>query len=280
MPLFEYTKITYMSNTTYEAEVIAVAIHKGGVAKTTSVINIGASLARKGFKTLILDCDPQCNASSVYKTFLSEGVGTVFDLMEDAEVKPTHIKENLFIIPADLRMEAGEIYFGSRIAKESILSQAIEPYFSQFDYILIDTPPSLGLFTKNALAASDFVLMPLNPEKFAVEGYIQMEGLVKDIKKQLNPDLEILGMFFSKTKRTIVHTDLMEEVRGEVKFHVFDTHISEKAAVSECVVLGHDIESYAEMKKEEGDKNIKFSAPAKENLALVNEILERIETYS
>jgi chromosome partitioning protein len=265
----------------YQAEVISVALHKGGAGKTTSVINIAGGLAKMGKKTLILDCDPQCNSSSVFRDFLSDGSGTIFDLMNGVEVTPAQVKENLFIVNADGRMEEGEVHFGSKMAKESILAKKIEPFISQFDFIIIDTPPSLGIFTKNALTASDFMLMPLNPEKFSVDGYIKMKKLAVDIKDQLNPDLEILGLFFSKTKRTMLHADLMDEVRENPDFYIFKSEISEKAAVSECVLVGEDIQSYAESKKnKKGKIETKFSIPAQEVAALVDEILKRIKTYN
>ena len=267
-----------MSNT-YQAEVITIAIHKGGSGKTTSVINLAAGFAREGKKTLILDCDPQCNTSSVYNRPQIAGSGTLFDLMEGGDVTPSFIKDNLYLIPADGRMEEGEVYFGGKLAKESILAKKIEPFISQFDIIILDTPPSLGIFTKNALTAADFMLMPLNPEKFAVDGYVKMQKLAEDIKDQLNPDLEILGLFFSKTKRTILHTDLMDEVREHASFYIFESMISEKAAVTECVLVGNDIQGYADHMASEGEKGSKYTAPAKETNDLVKEVLERIDTY-
>ncbi|HBX77448.1 MAG TPA: chromosome partitioning protein ParA [Acidimicrobiaceae bacterium] len=200
--------------------VIALANQKGGVGKTTTTINLGAALAEADHRTLVIDLDPQGNATtglginshalehSIYDVLLS-------DLpMEDC-IEPTDVL-NLFIAPANLDLAGAEIELVPAMSRETRLKKAIAEVKADYDYILIDCPPSLGLLTVNALAAADEVMVPVQCEYFALEGLGQLIRNINLVQRNLNPELElssiVLVMFDSRTK-------LAEQVAFEVREH-------------------------------------------------------------
>jgi chromosome partitioning protein len=204
--------------------VIALANQKGGVGKTTTAVNLGACLAELGYRTLIVDLDPQGNAStglgidpraietSMYDVLLQ---GTPMeDCIEASSVR------NLFVAPANLDLAGAEIELVPAFSRETRLKEAIEGVRDQFDYILIDCPPSLGLLTVNGLAAAKEVLVPIQCEYYALEGLGQLLRNVDLVQKRLNPDLELTGivlvMYDARTK-------LSDQVAAEVREHFGDT---------------------------------------------------------
>jgi chromosome partitioning protein len=200
--------------------VIALANQKGGVGKTTTAVNLGACLAELGYRTLIIDLDPQGNAStglgidprsieqSMYDVLL-HGVA-LEDCVEASSVR------NLFVAPANLDLAGAEIELVPAFSREMRLRQAIEAVGDEFDYVLIDCPPSLGLLTVNGLAAASEVMVPIQCEYYALEGLGQLLRNVDLVQRQLNPDLElsaiILVMYDARTK-------LADQVVDEVREH-------------------------------------------------------------
>lgn len=203
--------------------VIALANQKGGVGKTTTAVNLGASLADLGYRTLLIDLDPQGNASSGLgldpRTIENSMYGVLLHNlpMEDC-IEATSLR-NLFVAPANLDLAGAEIELVPVFSREQRLRIALEPILDQFDYILIDCPPSLGLLTVNGLVAASEVLVPIQCEYYALEGLGQLVRNVDLVQRQLNPNLElstiVLVMYDARTK-------LSEQVVSEVREHFGD----------------------------------------------------------
>src|SRR5690625_3121084 len=179
-------------------KVIAITNQKGGVGKTTSTVNLGASLAKFGNKVILVDIDPQGNATSgvgINKGDMDECVYNV--LVEDLDAKkvcvPTEV-DNLSIIPATIQLAGAEIELVSTISREIKLKKALEDVRDDYDYVLIDCPPSLGLLTINALTSADSVLIPVQCEYYALEGLSQLLNTIRLVQKHLNTELMIEGV--------------------------------------------------------------------------------------
>ena len=177
------------------AYVISIVNQKGGVGKTTTAVNLGAFIAKKRKKVLIIDLDPQGNATSGYGFDKSELENTVYDLLVNEEdistvITPTSVK-NVDMCPTNINLAGAEVELVSAISRETILKRALEPVLDKYDYIIIDCPPSLGLLTINALAACEGVIVPIQGEYYALEGLTQLIDTINMIKKKLNP-LDIL----------------------------------------------------------------------------------------
>ncbi|MBK5221409.1 MAG: ParA family protein [Acidimicrobiia bacterium] len=203
--------------------VIALANQKGGVGKTTTAVNLGACLAELGYRTLIVDLDPQGNASTGLGIDPRSIERSMYDVllhdtpMEDC-IEASSVR-NLFVAPANLDLAGAEIELVPAFSREMRLKLAIESVRDQFDYVLIDCPPSLGLLTVNGLAAAQEVMVPIQCEYYALEGLGQLLRNVDLVQRQLNRDLEvsaiILVMYDARTK-------LSEQVAGEVREHFGD----------------------------------------------------------
>ena len=203
--------------------VIAIANQKGGVGKTTTTVNLGASLAELGFRTLIIDLDPQGNAStglglnpwsvevSMYDVLLREA--PLEDCIEASSVR------NLFVAPANLELAGAEVELVHMFSREMRLRRAIDPLRQDYQYVLIDCPPSLGLLTVNALAAASEVLVPIQCEYYALEGLGQLLRNVDLVKKNLNPELEVRSLVLVMYD---ARTNLSEQVAKEVRSHFGD----------------------------------------------------------
>jgi chromosome partitioning protein len=220
---------------------------KGGVGKTTSAINIGAYLALEGKKTLLVDFDSQGNMTS--------GVGvdrdkpTVYDLLAEsasaAEVIRKSVIPGLSVIPANIDLSGAAIELVDQEKREFYLKTALEPIKDNYDYILIDCPPSLGILTLNGLAAADAVLIPLQCEYFALEGLTLLLQTVKRVQKTLNPELEIGGIFFTMyDSRTKLAQDVVQQVTSYFKDRVFRTIIPRNVRLSEAPSHGLPICKY------------------------------------
>ena len=203
--------------------VIAIANQKGGVGKTTTSVNLSACLAELGFRTLLIDLDPQGNASSgvgietrgietsIYDVLLNDAA------MEDC-VEPASVK-NLFVAPANLDLAGAEIELVNEMAREHRLKKAIDQELDRYDYIIIDCPPSLGLLTVNALVAAREVLVPIQCEYYALEGLGQLLRNVDKVKKNLNPELQVSTivcvMYDARTKLSKAVVDQVREHFGD-----------------------------------------------------------------
>ncbi|MBO4495384.1 MAG: ParA family protein, partial [Clostridiales bacterium] len=210
--------------------VISIVNQKGGVGKTTTAVNLGSFLAAKRKKVLILDLDPQGNATSGYGFDKMELENTVYDLLVNEEnienvIQHTNVK-NVDMCPTNINLAGAEVELVSAISRETILKRAIEPIVDDYDYIIIDCPPSLGLLTINALSACEGVIVPIQGEYYALEGLTQLIDTINMIKKKLNPVVGILGvvitMFDSRTQLTKQVVEEVEKYFGE---KVFKTHI-------------------------------------------------------
>ncbi len=220
---------------------------KGGVGKTTSAINIGAYLALAGKKTLLVDFDSQGNMTS--------GVGvdrekpTIYDILAGTVPVNAVIRESaipgLSVIPASIDLSGAAIELVDQEKREYYLKNALEPVKANYDYILIDCPPSLGILTLNGLVAADAVLIPLQCEYFALEGLTLLLQTVKRVQKTLNPNLDIGGIFFTMyDSRTRLAQDVVQQVTSYFKDRVFRTIIPRNVRLSEAPSHGLPICKY------------------------------------
>ena len=231
------------------SQVIAIANQKGGVAKTTTVINLADALARKGKKVLVADLDPQGNATSGIGINRRELKNCVYDLLVNdltvAEVMvPTNFKR-ISVLPATINLAGAEIELVSAVARESKFRQAIAGVRDKFDYILIDCPPSLGLLTLNALTAADSIMIPVQCEYYALEGLEQLLNTFNLVRKHLNPQIQILGVLMTMyDSRTNLSAQVVEQVREYFGERVFKAVVPRNVRLSEAPSHGMPISYY------------------------------------
>ena len=236
-------------------KIIAFVNQKGGVGKTTSSINLAASLGLLGKKTLLIDLDPQGNSSTGVGVNKGELESSVYELLVDrSEVKKVVVKtkfKNLYIIPASINL-AGvdmELMEMSRTNPEFVPQLQLKKHLSEikdvFDYIILDCPPSLGLITTNALAASNSVIIPVQCEFFALEGIMQLLNSIMIAQKKLNPSLDIEGVLLTMLdNRTNLGLEVVEEIKSYFKEKVYDTIIPRLVRLSEAPSHGKPIHAY------------------------------------
>lgn len=229
--------------------IISVANQKGGVGKTTTTVNLGASLAYLGKKVLLVDIDAQGNATSgvgIRKPDVKEDIYDI--LVNEVDIKETILptsRENLFIVPATLQLAGAEIELTSMMARESRLKLALDEIKNDYDYILIDCPPSLGHLTINAFTASDSILIPVQCEYYALEGLSQLLNTVRLVQKHFNPDLAIEGVLLTMfDARTNLGAEVVEEVRRYFQEKVYETVIPRNVRLSEAPSHGLSIIDY------------------------------------
>ncbi|MDT2596347.1 AAA family ATPase [Enterococcus dongliensis] len=231
------------------ARIISVANQKGGVGKTTTTVNLGACLAYDGKKVLLIDSDAQGNATSGLGVRKPDVKQDIYDvLVNEVPIKETIIetsRENLSIVPATLQLAGAEIELTSMMARESRLKSALAEVSDEYDFILIDCPPSLGHLTINAFTASDAILIPVQCEYYALEGLSQLLNTVRLVQKHFNPGLEIEGVLLTMyDARTNLGAEVVEEVRRYFQEKVYDTIIPRNVRLSEAPSHGKPIIDY------------------------------------
>jgi chromosome partitioning protein len=252
------------------ARVIAIANQKGGVGKTTTAINLGASLALAERRTLIIDIDPQGNASSGLGVDKGEGVATIYDVLVDGQAAARTIQgrvhfPTLDVIPSNRDLVGAEIELVDREGREGLLRAAVGELRSAYDYILVDCPPSLGLLTLNTLTAADSVLIPIQCEFYALEGLSQLLSTIRLVQRGLNPELEIEGVLLTMYDRRLnLSRQVADEAREYFGTRVFDSAIPRNVRLAEAPSFGQPIATYDVL-----------SAGAQAYLSLAEELLRR-----
>jgi len=247
-------------------KIISLLNHKGGVGKTTSAINIGAGLVELGKRTLLIDLDPQANLT------LSLGIPrqkvTIYEALRgEAELEPFTYKEGLDVITSSLDLSSAEMELINEAGREYILRELFETVIEDYDYIIIDCPPSLGLLTLNALTCSDYVYIPLQTEFLALQGLAKIKQIIDKVRFRLNKKLQIGDVIASMyDQRKVLNRDVVETIRKYFGEKVFDTLIRDNVTLAEAPAQRMDIFSYS--KKSKG---------AEDYLNLCKEVLQRTE---
>ena len=228
---------------------IAIGNQKGGVGKTTTTVNLGAALAFQGKKVLIIDMDSQGNATSGLGIERADVKQSVYEVLVDqieaaGAILPTS-RENLWILPSTLQLAGAEIELATADHRESRLKQAIEPIKADYDYILVDCPPSLGQLSLNAFTASDTILIPVQCEYYALEGLSQLLNTIRLVQRTYNKNFRIEGVLLTMLDaRTNLGYEVVEEVRKYFQEKVYQTIITRNVRLSEAPSYGQSVIDY------------------------------------
>ncbi|MDQ7790129.1 MAG: ParA family protein [Candidatus Desulforudaceae bacterium] len=230
--------------------VIAITNQKGGVAKTTTAVNLGASLALDGKRVLLIDIDPQGNASSGVGFDRNELQKCIYDVLIgkhelSSVLRPCECVPGMDVVPATLRLAGAEIEMVGMLARESVFKRALAPLRDEYDFIIIDCPPSLGLLTINALTATDSVIVPMQCEYYALEGLGHLMNAIQLIRRQLNPGLVIEGVLLTMFDgRTNLSIQVVDEVKKHFKKLVYGSVIPRNVRLGEAPSHGKPVVVY------------------------------------
>ncbi len=229
--------------------IIAITNQKGGVGKTTTAINLAASLAEANQKILLLDFDPQGNATSGFGIEIDDTENTIYNVLTEEcsmdEAILVDVIDNLDLIPSDMNLAAADIEFVSQEDKNLILKNLLTPYINKYDYIIIDCPPSLGTITVNALTAANSVIIPIQCEYYALEGLNQVLNTIGIVQQGLNTDLVVEGIVFTMYDgRNKLSQQVVETVRENYNGNIYETLIPRNVRLAEAPSHGLPITLY------------------------------------
>jgi chromosome partitioning protein len=236
------------------ARIVAIANQKGGVGKSTTAINLGAALALQGERILLVDLDPQGNTTSGLGIDRGAIELSTYDVLIDETpvddvIEPTSVRD-LFVVPATIELAAAEIELVSMFSREMRLRRSLDAISQDYDFVLVDCPPSLGLLTVNGLAAADEVMIPIQCEYYALEGVSQLLGNIDRVKHGLNPQLEVEGVVLTMYDgRTTLAADVVSQVRGHFGETTYRTVIPRTVRLSEAPSYGEPIEAFDPMSR-------------------------------
>ncbi|TLM78877.1 MAG: ParA family protein [Actinobacteria bacterium] len=231
------------------ALVLAVVNQKGGVGKSTTSVNLAAALGHEGRKVLLVDLDPQGNATSGFGLNRNQREACVYNaLLEglplEKLIEPVEV-EGVFAVPATIELAGAEIELVATMSRETRLKALLEPVLGDFDFVIIDCPPSLGLLTVNALTAADGLIIPIQCEYYALEGLSKLLDSVRLVRTHLNPELEVFGVVMTMfDSRTRLSAQVVEEVRDFFEDKVFTTMVPRTVRLSEAPSFGQPITIY------------------------------------
>ena len=233
--------------------IIAVANQKGGVGKTTTVVNLGAALARKGKSVLCIDFDPQANLTN-YVAGCQSWENTIASVMRAAVLfQPADIRETIYhserfgfdFIPSDLRLSEADIYLATAMSRETVLRRVLEPVRQAYDYILIDCNPSLGLLLTNVLVASNQVIIPVQTQYFATQGLSSLEGVIGNVRMTLNPDLSTVNILLT------LHPSMLRNLPHRYELSQLSVHCKQRSfhlRHDQCKVFSSQCQSLSLLK--------------------------------
>lgn len=252
-------------------KILCFANQKGGVGKTTSAVNIAACLGRAGKKVLLVDSDPQGNATSGLGVRKKELTGTIYDvLIEEKQIRDLIVPTSasgVFLLPSGIDLVGAELELADQPRRETRLRKALDSVRDDYDYIIIDCPPALGLLTVNTLVASDGVVIPLLCEYYSLEGLSQLTATIRQIRKRSNPDLELVGVLVNLFDgRLNLTVSVLEEIKKYFPGKIFRTPIPRSVRISEAPSYGMTVIDY--------DKNGKGAAAY---AAVTKELMDRCE---
>ena len=247
------------------SRIIAIANHKGGVGKTTAVASIGAALANKGYKVLLVDLDAQANLTASLP-YPEDGRTIYHALLDRKQLPITKVRDNLYLCPSSLDLAGVELQLSGAMSREFILKDLLEPVAGSYDFILLDCPPSLGLIAVNAFVASTDVIVPLTAEALPAKGLTMLEDVLGMVKKRLNPTLSLTGIVLSRWAGRKLNKVVEATLRDRYGDIVFETKIRENIAIAEAPLSKEDIYTYS-----------RESNGAKDYEALTAELLSRLE---
>ncbi len=231
---------------------IAFTNQKGGVGKTTSTINVGAGLCREGKKVLLVDLDPQANLTYSLRMSSNRLDTSIYDVMKgQADPHETIISHNGFdIMPSSIDLSGAEMEFANEPARENILKNKLDPFYDEYDYILVDCPPNLGLLTLNAFTAVNEIYIVLQSEYLALHGLSKLMDVIQVVKERLNPDIEITGIICTLFDgRKNLNKEVVDHIQDYFGEKVFDTLIRDNVALAEApshhkTIFEYDPDSY------------------------------------